>query len=485
MRQNKPIVASGHPLVCEAAISIMAQGGNAFDAAVAGGFVSALAEPGLTSLGGGGFLLSRTREESILFDFFSDTPGKGRATDDLEPHFFTVTIPFGSGGVDQDFNVGRGSVAVPGVLKGLLHVHRRLGRLELKDVLAPAITAARNGVVVRPMQALFFQLLEPILTMPAAGKKLYMPDGKLLGAGDLLINRDYGDFLEQLGGNPEKTFYSGELARRIAQDMEEGQGLLTAEDLASYQVVERNPLKISYRGLSMLTNPPPSFGGSLIAGGLARLERYPLSSFSPGSAEHLTAKATVMQEVEAERLSPAFSRGTTHFSVVDGDGNVASMTTSNGEGSGYMIPGTGIMLNNMMGEDDLHPDGFHSTPPGHRVASMMSPSLILDGDKVVLVIGSGGSKRIRTAITQVLSLVVDFSMPLRDAVNFPRLHWDGDVFQAEPGFEASALDALKKLGPVNIWPELNVYFGGVHSVIPGRSGAGDPRRGGDSRILEL
>ena len=484
MRQNKPIVASGHPLVCEAAAGIMAQGGNAFDAAVAGGFVSALAEPGLTSLGGGGFLLSRTRDESILFDFFSDTPGKGRETDDLEPHFFTVTIPFGSGGVDQDFNVGRGSVAVPGVLKGLLHVHGRLGRLELKDVLAPAITAAREGVVVSPMQGRFFELLAPILTMSAAGKKLYMPGGKLLGAGDLLFNRDYGHFLEQLGEDPEKTFYSGGLAHRIARDMEEGQGLLTAEDLASYRVVERNPLRIRYRNLEMLTNPPPSFGGSLIARGLSRLDCYPLFSFSPGSARHLLALATVMREVEAERSSPSFSRGTTHFSVVDEDGNVASMTTSNGEGSGYLVPGTGIMLNNMMGEDDLHPDGFHSTPPGRRVASMMSPSLVLDGEEVVLVIGSGGSKRIRTAITQVLSLVVDFGMPLREAVDFPRLHWDGEVFQAEPGFEPEALSALEKLGPVNVWPERNVYFGGVHSVIPGRGGAGDPRRGGDSRILE-
>ncbi|HKJ23266.1 MAG TPA: gamma-glutamyltransferase, partial [Myxococcota bacterium] len=164
--------------------------------------------------------------------------------------------------------------------------------------------------------------------------------------------------------------------------------------------------------------------------------------------------------------------------------NVASMTTSNGEGSGWIAPGTGVMLNNMMGEDDLHPAGFHASPPGLRVASMMSPSIVLDGDRAGLVVGSGGSKRIRTALLQVISSVLDFGLPLRDAVEAPRLHWDGETLQLEPGMEdRAAVAALARLGPVNEWPDRDLYFGGVHAVVPGVEGAGDPRRGGSAMTV--
>ena len=159
------------------------------------------------------------------------------------------------------------------------------------------------------------------------------------------------------------------------------------------------------------------------------------------------------------------------------------MTCSNGEGAGYFAPGTGIMLNNMMGEDDLHPDGFHNSPPGQRVGSMMSPSLLIKDNAVKLVIGSGGSKRIRTAISQVLSQVIDFNRPLQDAVDAPRLHWDGELLQIEPGFPAEAVASLKKLVEVNEWQAQGVYFGGVHAVIPGKEGAADQRRGG--KVLEV
>jgi gamma-glutamyltranspeptidase/glutathione hydrolase len=192
--------------------------------------------------------------------------------------------------------------------------------------------------------------------------------------------------------------------------------------------------------------------------------------------------AAVLQK-SGDRIR-SFSRGTTHISVADKEGNVASMTCSNGEGSGYFAPGTGIMLNNMMGEDDLHPEGFHASPPGQRVSSMMSPSLLLRQDKVELVIGSGGSKRIRTAITQVLSSIVDFNIPVQQAVEAPRLHWDGDIMQVEPGFPQDSIDALQSHWPVNLWSAIDVYFGGVHTVIPYNDGGGDPRRGGAVAIIE-
>ncbi len=498
--QNKAIVACGHPEVSMAAIATLKKGGNAFDATIAAGLVSPLAEPALTSLGGGGFLLSRTAAgQATLFDFFADTPGRGLNNQNREPHFFPVTVRFS--GSDQDFNIGLGSVAVPGNLKGFLHIHKKLGKLPFSEIVGPAIELARRGVRISGQQAYFLDLLKPIMILTNAGKKLFAPNGRFLKDGDFLVNRDYADFLEDLPKDMEKNFYEGDLAQRIAADMEHGQGLLTAADLHSYQVIERKPLAANYRGRQLLTNPPPSFGGNLICAALRLLEKLPLSEYSWSSSEHLDALATVMVTIEGLRQNGfdpmssdwvpnasknlrTFSRGTTHISVMDSYGNVASMTTSNGEGSGYIVPGTGIMLNNMLGEDDLHPDGFHAGPPGQRVCSMMAPSILVRDNIPELILGSGGSKRIRTAITQVISNIIDFDMDVDQAVKAPRLHWDGKILQTEPDYPEATVGSLRKKWPVNIWGVQDVYFGGVHAIARGKGG-GDPRRGGDVRYLEL
>lgn len=497
-------VASGHPQVTEAACAILRAGGNAFDAVVAAGFAAALAEPTLTSLGGGGFLLARTcRGRAVLFDFFVDTPGRGLQAGQMEPHFLPVTIRFPSS--EQIFNVGMGSVAVPGVLRGYLHVQRRLGRLPLRDVLAPAIDLARAGVTINAKQAYFLDLLIPIMTLTPPGRALFEPDGRYLRVGDVHRNPDLAAFLETLStGEGEREFYEGELAQRMTQEMAERGGLLTAADLAAYHVIEREPLPVDYRGLRLLTNPPPSFGGSLIALSLRLLEARAVQELGFGSPAHLALLVAVMQEADRRRtegyLSPAdlgqpgltesvervrtASGGTTHISVCDAEGNAASMTTSNGEGAGCFVPGTGIMFNNMMGEDDLHPEGFHSSPAGVRVASMMAPSLLLAAGRVRLALGSGGSKRIRTAMLQVISNVADFGLAPRAAVEAPRLHWDGCCAQVEPGFPETTLAALATRWPVNRWAVRDVYFGGVHVVASDGEGAGDPRRGGHAAAVD-
>ncbi len=503
---SKAVVASGHDLVSKAAIAVLEHGGNAFDAVVAAGFAGSVVEQTLTSLGGGGFLLAKTKgngkkSEEIFFDFFVDTPGLGLGNNLPDPHFFPVTVKFS--GSDQDFNVGLGAAAVPGTLKGLLHVHERLGRLALAEVLQPAIDYAR-GHQLNDYQAGFLKLLSPIMTMSETGRRLYEPGGKYLRTGDRLVNPEMADFLEMLITDGGDAFYHGEIATAIDRDMREGGGLLTAEDLAAYKVIERKPLAVSYRDYTLLTSPPPSLGGTLIGLSLSLSDHLPPADCRWGSPEHLIRTTGLMQEVECLRESGVttpeslkqflagadvekatsqirlFSRGTTHVSIADREGNVASMTCSNGEGCGYFAPGTGIMLNNMMGEDDLHPDGFHSSPPGERVGSMMSPSLLTRGNRVKLVLGSGGSKRIRTAITQVLSQIIDFGRPVTQAVEAPRLYWDGEsnILQLEPGFSDEAVNALKDRVEVNVWQEQSMYFGGVHTVIPGADGAGDPRRGG-------
>jgi gamma-glutamyltranspeptidase/glutathione hydrolase len=486
---SRAAVASGHPRTTAAAVEVLRAGGNAFDAACAGGFASAVAEPALTSLGGGGFLLARTASgDATLFDFFVDTPGRGRDLEALEPHFFPVTVHFGSS--DQDFNVGRGSIAVPGVLAGLLHVHARLGTLAIRDIVRPAIRLARDGIELVPQQAYFLEILNPIFALEPMARAVYTDAGRPLGPGARVRNPELADFLAGLPGSAA-SLYMGEVAARIERDMG-SDGLVTGTDLAAYRVIEREPLEAAWGPARLLTNPPPSFGGSLLALSLGLHAQQPRSDGEWGSREHVFRLVELQHEVEALRergiRSPdalrRFGRGTTHLSVADAAGNVASMTTSNGEGSGYVAPGTGIMLNNMLGEDDLHPDGFHASPPGERVASMMSPSILLENDRVACVLGSGGSKRIRTAMFQVLQQLVEFDRDVETAVEAPRLHWDGEVLQVEPGFSDATLRALRARWPVNLWPERNLYFGGVHAVVPGSGGAGDPRRGGSVAMLD-
>ncbi len=509
-KSERAVVAAGHEAVAQAAAVVLKAGGNAFDAVVAAGLAGTVAEPMLTSLGGGGFLLARTGNgEEVFFDFFVNAPGLGLDASMLEPHFYPINVAFG--GSDQEFNIGLGSVAVPGTLKGLLHVHEWLGRMSLAEVIEPAAGLA-DGHALNAFQADFIRLLRPILTMSETGRNLYEPEGELLQAGEILAVPELAAFLRHLAEDKGRDFYQGAIARRIEQDMRNGDGLLSAEDLAAYRVIERNPLHIPYHGHTLLTSP--DLGGSLIGLSLLLLEKTgntggPVRQW--GGPEHLCRTLGLMQEVErlrkkgittpqaladfaagreagasTERIRQ-FSRGTTHISVADSKGNIASMTCSNGEGSGYFAPGTGIMLNNMMGEDDLHPEGFHAEPPGKRVGSMMSPSALLQDNEVRLVFGSGGSKRIRTALTQVLAQILDFKRDLSEAVQAPRMHWDDDegVLQIEPGFDPQAVAAVQEHVPVNLWDDLNVYFGGVHAVIPGVGGAGDPRRGGTVTVVDL
>ncbi|RMD59022.1 MAG: gamma-glutamyltransferase, partial [Nitrospirae bacterium] len=181
---------------------------------------------------------------------------------------------------------------------------------------------------------------------------------------------------------------------------------------------------------------------------------------------------------------PIFSKGTTHMSIIDREGNAASMTISNGEGSGYYVPKTGIMLNNMLGEDDLHPHGFHTLKPGIRVSSMMSPTFIKKGDELFCVIGSGGSKRIKTALLQVIVNMLELSMPLHSAIESPRIHLDDNrILQIEPGIDDIVIETLKRYYKINCWKEKNMYFGGVNAVTSTGDGWADSRRGGAFLIL--
>jgi gamma-glutamyltranspeptidase/glutathione hydrolase len=494
-------VSSGHPRVSEAAAEILRAGGNAFDAIVAAGFASTAAEPLLSSLGGGGFALTRTAEgEEVLFDFFAETPGRGsRASGpprvgDMDFHPVRVTFL----GAEQTFHVGMASAAVPGALKGLLRVHHRLGSLPLVDVLHPASRLARDGVLISGFQASLGGLLEPIIrSSPEALRLFASDDGTLLGEGDRLTNPELASFLDDLPRHPD-TLYRGDLADLLTRDMREAGGLVTRRDLEEYRVVERVPLSMGYRGVRLVTNPPPSLGGPLVALALSLQEAVELPKTHWGSTRHVDTLAVVLQQVDGIRAAGgplplpgdpehrnalqvvrASTGGTTHMNVSDARGNVASLSISNGEGCGYFVPGTGVMVNNMMGEDDLHPEGFHRAPAGSRISSMMAPSMLVDGEGVRAALGTGGSKRIRTALHQAITNLVDFGLPVHDAVNLPRLHLSDGTLHVEPGYDEVALRTLRARCDTRVWASANLFFGGVHVVLPDLAdGAGDARRAG-------
>nr|WP_231134873.1 gamma-glutamyltransferase [Motilibacter deserti] len=463
----------------------MRSGGNAFDAVVAAGFAAAVAEPTLSSLGGGGFLLaSPAAGKPVVLDFFVDAPGRGRPPADLEPHFLPVKVHWT--GAQQVFHAGWGSVAVPGCLDGYLNAHRRLGRLPLADVVEPARRLAAEGAVLDAAQAEVIALLGEILTLTPDGREVFAPRGRLLEAGERLHNEALAALLADVASGRVASFSDPQIGEPLVAAMQANGGLVTAKDLVAYEVVEREPLVLAYRGATIATNPAPSFGGGLVTRGLRELGDEPVDA-SPAAYSRLCQVLVAMSERHVQ--GPASVRGTTHVSVVDAEGNVAAMTTSNGSCSGTFAPGTGIQLNNVMGEADLHPEGFHVTPPGTRIGSMMAPSVVRRGDGSAVGLGSGGSERIRSALTCVLSGLLDRGLGLEDAVRAPRLHWDRAQLQVEPGLPVEVARALAERWPANVWSARDLYFGGVHSVAVDADGevsaVGDDRRGGAGVVVDL
>ncbi len=477
-------VAAGSADTAAAGAAVLRAGGNAVDAAVAAGFAAAVAEPALASLGGGGFLLAALPDRSErLFDFFVDAPGRGRAPADLVPPLLPVTVRFA--GADQVFHAGWGSVAVPGCLDGYVHAARALGRLPLAELVAPAADLARRGSVLDAAQAQLLVLLEEILTLTAEGRSVFAPDGCLLRAGERLRNPALADLLDEVGRGAVTGV--GSLAGPLLDAAGRADGLLTADDLAAYRVVEREPLRASYRGAELATNPPPSFGGGLVLAALAELAAGPPLDGSPAATARLADALVRMSERHV--AGPQAVRGTTHVSVMDADGGFAAMTLSNGSCSGVFVPGTGVQLNNVMGEADLHPEGFGATRPGVRIGSMMAPTVLTAADGTRAALGSGGSERIRSALLCVLTALVDRGALLADAVAAPRLHWDRTALQAEPGLADAALDGLRRTLPVHVWQRPDLYFGGVHTVARRPDGAvsavGDARRSGTAELVPL
>jgi len=503
----KGVVAAGHPLTARAGADVLREGGNAVDAAVASVLMSFVAEPPLTGPGAGGFMLVHTADgQSRLLDFFVAAPGLG-----LEPTkpktLVPIDVTFAEGAV-QRFNVGPASCGAYGTTAGMAEALRRFGTLELSDLCEAPARAAREGIEVVPMQAFLFTVLEPIFRSSPEAAALLAPEGDLLKAGETARFPELGDLLERLGREGPSFLYDGDVGRAVSEWVLARGGRLSAEDLAAYEVEEREPARVMYAGREVFTNPPPSSGGILIADALGILERVG-GSRDPASVAEVIAStnrardeaflAGLASEGFLERFLAADALdsvagevrsrlgNTTHIAVLDAEGNCATVTCSNGSCSGVVVPGTGMHLNNMLGEDDLNPFGHHRHPAGARVPSMMAPTVVLRDGEPEVALGSAGSNRIRSAILQTVLGVVDHGLTAQEAVDRPRLHVEGDVVEAELGVDPAALDRLEQGGyKVRRWKETNLFFGGVQAVARTGgelSGGGDHRRGGVTELV--
>jgi gamma-glutamyltranspeptidase/glutathione hydrolase len=491
------VVAAGHPVSARAGADVLRDGGNAVDAALGAMLASFACEPLLTGLGAGGYMLVVAPGQApALLDFFVEAPGRGGPSPP-RPGSPLIPVSISFGDALQEFNIGAASVGIFGMPAGVCEAARRYGRVPLQQLAAPAAALARDGVALNPMQAYIVELLAPIVTSTPEAAALFAPGGRLLGTGDPLRQPELADGLERLAAEGARPFYEGDIADAILQWLSDRGGMVTREDLAAYEVLDREPLRVTYRGAEVLTNPPPSAGGILIAHALAVLDSRP----SPPS---IVDVADVMERTQRER-TPEFLAGlnapgfvdmflggegllgsTTHIAALDRDGWACSVTCSAGSSSGVIVPGTGVHLNNMLGEHDLNPLGFHRHLPGRRMPSMMSPTVALRGGRPVLAVGSAGSNRIRSAILQTIIRSIDDGMDAQAAIDAPRVHYEDGVVYTEPGVDA---DALRGAGyTLTPFRDRNLFFGGAQAVAREADGSfeggGDPRRGGAATVVD-
>jgi gamma-glutamyltranspeptidase/glutathione hydrolase len=493
--QQLGVIAAGHPVSAGAGADVLRAGGNAVDAALGAMLASFACEPLLTGLGAGGYMLVIAPGATpVLLDFFVAAPGEGADLSGLG-ELIPINVSFGD--AVQVFNVGSASVGAYGMPAGLCEASARFGRMPLRELVGPAVRLAREGVELNIAQAYVIEILGGIVTSTPEARALFAPNGTLAGVGDVIRQPELADALELLGAEGAAPFYSGEVARAITRWVCERGGILTESDLFGYQVLDRAPVSSSYRGRDVVTNPPPSAGGILIALALSTLDAQP----GPPAVERIVAAMERTQEARTPEFlqgldDPAFverflgRRGglgsTTHVAVLDADGMACSVTCSNGSCSGVIVPGTGVHLNNMLGEQDLNPLGFHRYPPGRRLPSMMAPTVVLRDGAPELVLGSAGSNRIRSAILQTIIRVLDEGMRAGDAVRAPRVHFEAGIVYAEPGIDTSGLEAAART--VARFRDLNLFFGGAQAVQRGADGefwgGGDPRRGGAAVVVE-
>ncbi|MBL6815794.1 MAG: gamma-glutamyltransferase [Pseudomonadales bacterium] len=535
---KKGMVASHNALSSEIAAEILANGGNAIDAGAALGFALAVTLPRAGNIGGGGFMLIHVAalDKTIAIDFRETAPAAAS-----ENMYFDE-----NGNVESDasFRFSHKSSAVPGSVAGLAHIVENYGTMTLAEVLEPAIRLARDGIVVTYDLAEDLARSQRLKNNPASLKKFYKPDGSNYEVGELFKQPDLAWTLSEIAGHGVDAFYKGSVAEKIVADMEAHNGLITMEDLANYRVVEREPLRGNYRDYGIAAMPAPSSGGTHVIQMLNILENFPLAEMGPESADalHITAEAMkfayadrskylgdpdfveiptaaminkdyardLAAKISMDRAIPSAeiapgnlamyeSDETTHYSVMDSEGNMVgnTYTLMFSFGSGVVIEGTGILMNNNMGNFTLRPDipdafGLmgsenNTIRPDRRPVSSMSPVFVSRDGKPFFITGTPGGSKIISANMQMVLNVLEYGMNIADAAVAPRIHhqWIPDVLEIESGISPDTVSLLIERGQNINFSQRSAGMGSMQSVMWKDGlfyGYSDPRRPGAKAV---
>ena len=518
------VVSAGRAEASQIGRDILAQGGNAIDAAVAVAFAMGVCEPNANGIGGGGFMMIRDGKtgKCVFLDFRENAPAAAT------PAMYTPKEP----GSNYDVNLanvyGGKAVAVPGEVAGLLYALEHYGTMTPKQVISPAADLAREGFVVTPLLNADMEEHAPQLKQYGDGWKIYLQDGEAYPVGSTLRNPDLANTLDKIAEGGKDAFYKGEIADRIIAQVQKDGGVLTHADLEGFTVRVLEPVRGTYRGYELISSPPPSSGGTHVLQILNVLENFNISALEVNSVEYLHLFSEVFKLCYADRAAymgdPNFvqvplkgllskdyakelaarvdlsraqppapgdpwkheSMSTTHFSIADKDGNLVAVTRTINHffGSCVVPEGTGFLLNDEMEDFTLDPNSKNAVAGGKVPLSCMSPTFILKDGKPFAVLGSPGGIRIISSVVQVISKMIDHGMTLEEAIGSPRIGDDQtDLMIYESRIAPEVIEKLKEMGhPVKAYDDWNRIMGSVNGcvVLPDGTieGAADPRRDG-------
>lgn len=520
------MVSTQNRIATQVGVDILKQGGNAVDASVAVAFTLAVTLPRAGNLGGGGFMLYHSAEDdkNYAIDYRETAPTGVTAGDFLNE----------DGTKDRASPLSWDAMGVPGTVAGMYETWDQFGSLPWKTLLAPAIELAEDGFEVNYDLAQILEGKHPRLSQnDSATKAFYKADGSFYRQGDIFKQPDLAWSLKQIANNGPDAFYRGEIAEKIVADMNKNGGHIDLEDLRNYKVIVKEPIISDYRGYTIVAMPPPSSGGVTILGILNIMEQFPLKDWGIGSdtlhimaesmkfgfadrgthmadpafypvpvdwlidkqrAKRLASNISMETAIDAISLKgdqlPPETPSTTHYSIVDGQGNAVSNTYTLGYsfGTSKVIEGTGIVMNNQIhtfsvragieGATGFIASNANKLEPGKRPVSSQSPIIVLKGNDVFLVTGSPGGSRIINAVTQMISYTIDHEMNVAEATNERRIHhqWIPDRLEVEPRFNQDTINLLRQKGQ-NV--EVTFTMGSTQSIMVSNGyfyGASDHRR---------
>lgn len=500
------IVAAGSQLAADAGAEIANQGGNAVDAAIAAAIASMCTELGVMAPGASGFIVIwPPGEEPIAIDAYAEMPGRGLSPERLQVPPDWATIDYGG---SMTTGVGYRAIATPGIFAGLSQASAQYGRRPWSDLLQPTIQYVEQGFPLSACSAEYLSYSHKAIFgwHPDSARTIRHPTGRCLIAGETVRIPELARSLEQIAQQGTTTLYGGDLGQRITDEIQAKQGLLTLSDLQAYEAINRVPLQVKFGDWQLAINPPPAVGGTCLAAMLLLCDRASIADWSAASVAQLAkiqqtvlhyrhhnldcshdnarAAAALLERAQVGDLlqHKLQSPSTIHISATDSQGLACSITASAGYGSGAMIAGTGLWLNNSLGELELRSAKSSPLTPGTRLISNMAPTIARRPDGAVMAIGSPGASRITTAIAQVLLNYIQGGYALPEAVAQPRLHVEISEETPTVSFEQGiAMDAIANW-QTRPFPALHMYFGGVQATLwdpqEGLSAVADPRRAG-------